>query len=350
LPGCLYVIDEVHNYFGAREWQATGSDCTWFLSQHRKMGCDVVLVTQHPDQTDKALRRLAQEYMTVRNLSREPIFGFRIANFFRYIRSLNSPTSPNPGAFDSGFIRLKPEVYGKLYDTMAGVGIAGRVSPTVEKRGIHWAWLLAPVVGVLIFFTWLYTHLDTVSAAMHNSFNRAFFHFGTQAMNHSFVPGLPHVSYAADNVSRQVDTAKVVQEDRGEAVPVDANASATNSVPLVYCTGYCAIPGCVMVFLSDGRIADQKNGDVQYIRAEKVGVFGSSFPVYTTAQIEHLNPSITSIVGTSSGLPVSQTQFSSVSSESPPIILPNRDYRANLHDIKTASFQKFDSMSSAMHN
>jgi hypothetical protein len=346
-PGCLYVIDEVHNYFGAREWQATGSDCTWFLSQHRKMGCDVVLVTQHPDQTDKALRRLAQEYMTVRNLSREPIFGFRIANFFRYIRSLNSPTSPNPGAFDSGFIRLKPEVYGKLYDTMAGVGIAGRVSPTFEKRGIHWAWLLAPVVGVLIFFTWLYTHLGTVSAAMHNGFNRAFFHFGTQAMNHSFVPGLPPVSHPAGDGPRQVDPAKAFHENRNESGPVEGVASVTNYVAPVYCTGYCAVPGCVMVFLSDGRIARSDWGDVQYIRAEKVGVFGSSFLVYTTAQIERSNPSMTSAGATPSGLPANPAPLSSVSSESPPIILPNRDYRANLHDLKTASFQKPNSVSDA---
>ncbi len=28
--GCLYVIDEVHVLFGAREWQNTGGDCTFF--------------------------------------------------------------------------------------------------------------------------------------------------------------------------------------------------------------------------------------------------------------------------------------------------------------------------------
>ena len=42
------------------------------------MKCDVCMVTQHVDQCDKALRRLAQEYMTVRNLSREPVMGFRL--------------------------------------------------------------------------------------------------------------------------------------------------------------------------------------------------------------------------------------------------------------------------------
>ena len=35
-------------------------DATFFLSQHRKLNCDVILITQHPEQCDKALRRLAQ--------------------------------------------------------------------------------------------------------------------------------------------------------------------------------------------------------------------------------------------------------------------------------------------------
>jgi len=151
--GTLYVIDEVHIHFGAREWQQTGTDCTWFLTQHRKLGCDVVFITQHPEQTDKALRRLAQEYMTVRNLSREPVLGFRAGNLFRYIRSLNSPHTPNAAPFETGFVRLKPEEYGRLYDTTAGVGIAGRVAPRSERRGRSLWWLMVPVI-LIIAFMW----------------------------------------------------------------------------------------------------------------------------------------------------------------------------------------------------
>jgi len=149
-PGTLYVIDEVHVFFGSREWQQTGTDCTWFLTQHRKLGCDVVLVTQHVDQVDKALRRLAQEYMVVRNLSREPLLGFRIGSYFRFLRFLNSPNSPNSMPFESGFKPLDVETYGKLYDTTAGVGIAGRIAPKVEKRGRSLWWLTVPVLGLVL--------------------------------------------------------------------------------------------------------------------------------------------------------------------------------------------------------
>lgn len=147
--GCLYVIDEVHVHFGAREWQHTGADCTFFLSQHRKLRCDVILITQHPDQVDKALRRLAQDYVMMRNLSREPIMGFRIGNLFRWSQSMNSPTSANPRVFDGGFIKLDVTRYGKLYDTMAGVGIQGRVSPKIEARGRSLWWLLPPAVLIV---------------------------------------------------------------------------------------------------------------------------------------------------------------------------------------------------------
>lgn len=281
LPGTLYVIDEVHVYFGAREWQSTGPDCTYFLSQHRKMACDVILVTQHPEQTDKALRRLAQEYMTVRNLSREPVFGFRIANFFRTIRSLNSPTSPNPGTFETGFVKLRPEEFGRLYDTMAGVGIAGRLTPQNEQRGIHWGWLLVPCFAVLAFFTWTFTHLHTVSDFMSSTFKHMFFRVATSAMQH------PVIKVKSANESE-------VAHAGGMAQPVQARPLARSSemaspgVPAtnsVYCCGYCILDGNSIVFLSDGRIAWGKDGEVQQIRKLGVECFGQYFAVHTTAQI-----------------------------------------------------------------
>ena len=133
-PGTFYVIDEVHIFFPSRAWQRTGEDCTYFLSQHGKMKCDVCMVTQHVDQCDKALRRLAQEYMTVRNLSREPIMGFRLGSLFRFNRMLNSPTSSNPYVFESGFKTMNFEKFGSMYDTSAGVGITSSMVPRRARR------------------------------------------------------------------------------------------------------------------------------------------------------------------------------------------------------------------------
>ncbi|MGH7943077.1 MAG: zonular occludens toxin domain-containing protein, partial [Limisphaerales bacterium] len=329
--GCLYIIDEVHVYFGAREWQATGSDCTYFLSQHRKIGCDVVLVTQHPEQTDKALRRLAQEYMVVRNLSREPIFGFRIANFFRTIRMLNSPSSPNPAPFDSGFVKLRPEVYGKLYDTNAGVGIAGRLNPSNEQRGIHWYWLGAPVAAIVLFFLWLFTHLHFVQREI----SSRFFHMAASgfrsAMNHPLLQ-VSHPGFAITRPAAPEPPA-----------PVAAAVSSNELAGLVvYCSGYAVLDKVVMVFLSDGRIARSDWGDVQFVGSQKVEVFGRAFPLYTTAQIERSHPEMNFTAGPEpSGLAARGVELSSGSTPgpTPPIILPLHDYRQNLHNVKPVGFQ-----------
>ena len=145
--GTLYVIDELHNYFGARNWQATGTDCTFYLSQHRKMGDDVLLISQHPDQVDKALRRLCQDFTVLVNLGKTKLFGFTFPGFGR------RNTFANQGdrqPIESGTYRMNIGEYGKLYDTNAGAGgIVGRTD-LKEKGGGGMSPLLIPVFVVAI--------------------------------------------------------------------------------------------------------------------------------------------------------------------------------------------------------
>jgi hypothetical protein len=293
--GCLYVIDEVHVYFGARDWQATGNDATFFLSQHRKLNCDVVMITQHPEQTDKALRRLAQEYMSVRNLLREPILGFNLGTLFgafRYVRTLNSPQSPNPAAFESGFVSLDVKEIGKLYDTTAGVGIAGRVAPpAVQKRGRHVAWLLVPIAIVIALGVYGFKHVDSINQWLSHTMAHMFFHgMAAMAPSGAVVGNVPNVpGNVTLSPSRMFGGGSVLPVPLQTAVP--ALPMATNdSLGSVYCSGFCVFGTNSMVFLSDGRTAYSSLGDVQLIRAERVKVFGEWYPVYTTSQIEKINP------------------------------------------------------------
>jgi hypothetical protein len=290
--GTLYVIDEVHIPFGARDWQATGSDATYFLSQHRKLQCDVILITQHPEQCDKALRRLAQEYMSVRNLDREPFLGFNLGSLFgafRYTRTLNSPQSPNPYPFESGFVSLNVEEYGKLYDTMAGVGIAGRVAvPKHVKRGRHVAWLLVPIIGTvcLAFYGW--RHISEINSFLAHSLEHMFFHGAKAVATEVHLP-VAQPALAERNMGpfqRMVSTQSPVPAV-GTSITTDASPSNTNDI---YCSGFCVLGTNVMVFLSDGRTAYSSFGDVEAIRAEKVKVFGEWYPVYSTSQIEKIRP------------------------------------------------------------
>jgi hypothetical protein len=352
--GCLYVIDEVHVYFGARDWQATGGDATFFLSQHRKLNCDVVMITQHPEQTDKALRRLAQEYMSVRNLLREPILGFNLGTLFgafRYVRTLNSPQSPNPAAFESGFVSLNPEEIGKLYDTTAGVGIAGRVAPpSGPKRGRHVAWLLLPIGVVVALGIYGFKHIDTINKWLAHSMAHLFFHASDAVMppvsvarpsppnNPSPVPG----GNFTLNPSKMFGGGTPAVQQSSPSGSLAVVSSTNDSESEVYCTGFCALGKKVMVFLSDGRTAYSDYDEVQMIGSEKVKVFGSWFPVWSTAQIVKQHPEM--IYHAMPAFDVEQVQpqqsYSVPVIPSPVIVNPNRDYRENLHSIKSADFSQ----------
>jgi Zonular occludens toxin (Zot) len=332
--GCLYVIDEVHVYFGARDWQATGNDATFFLSQHRKLNCDVVMITQHPEQTDKALRRLAQEYMSVRNLLREPILGFNLGTLFgafRYVRTLNSPQSPNPAPFESGFVSLDLKEIGKLYDTTAGVGIAGRVAPpAVQKRGRHVAWLLIPIAIVVALGVYGFKHIDTINKWLAHTMAHVLFH-STEATP-SLVAVVPNGPSVPGNLT--LSPSRIFGGGSPSLSPVPNNV-ASNSV---YCTGYVVLPHDTMVFLSDGRTAESRYGEVQIIRHDRVTVLHTTFPVYSTAQIMALHPEMIDQPAQNS-LPMPAASVAA----SPPqpsgvAVLPLHDYRENLHGIKTADF------------
>ena len=265
--GCLYVIDEVHVYFGARDWQATGSDATFFLSQHRKLQCDVILITQHPEQTDKALRRLAQEYMSMRNLAREPVLGFRLGNFFRYVRTLNSPQSPNPAVFETGFVSLKPEEIGKLYDTTAGVGIAGRVTPRSEKRGRSVWWLVPIVLSFIIAFVLFVENFHRLSDAF-NFFLRKAFVRGQASMTSAL-----HLSVSPPSLNTG-HSVKLAPASNVSEVFTQTSSLDTNSL---FCTGWIYFDRNIQVFMSDGSTFDSRSGDVTVATRRYVVVGGKRY-------------------------------------------------------------------------
>lgn len=47
----------------------------------------------------------------------------------------------------------------------------------------------------------------------------------------------------------------------------------------VYCTGFSAVPPNVLVFLSDGRVAESRDGEVQNVSKRQVVCFGQQFEV-----------------------------------------------------------------------
>jgi len=246
--GVLYVLDEVHIPFNSRRWQDTGPKVIYYLSQHRKLGDDVVLISQAIQNVDKQMRSMAQDFTYVRNLSKEQHGLFRLPAVFVRRVFLELPTGPNVKAIQTGTFKLDVSGVGRCYDTAAGVGIVGRAGADThhKSKGLHWAWYLgclAAIIFGLVRYTPGFVEWITTGGR-----NRAL------ASSHS-----KPVS------SEQVRSVSGTNFDSSPAhaasLPQRINV-ATNDVEM---TGYALLNGSYRVFLSDGTSATSGDGHLQFI-------------------------------------------------------------------------------------
>jgi len=150
--GVRYIVDEAHLWWSSRDWQQFGKDTLAYLSQHRKLGDSVVLITQSCGALDKAIRRLCGEYCLVRNLEREPLAGVRVPRV-RVVWGLVEPENPawSSYVYRTEWVRLNPEVFAR-YDSFAGVGVVQGVvggDNSDAGRGQWWfSWGTLRIVGL----------------------------------------------------------------------------------------------------------------------------------------------------------------------------------------------------------
>lgn len=149
LGGVLYVIDEAHLFFAARDWAKTGRHAAWYLTQHRKLGDDVVCVTQAIEQVEVAFRRLAEDYTYVANLSKRQLFGFQLPARFvtgTYLKPFTGGV--NDRAMAKTVFSLDASGLAACYDTAAGFGVVGRAADIGSRRR-GWPWQVG--VGAILF-------------------------------------------------------------------------------------------------------------------------------------------------------------------------------------------------------
>jgi zona occludens toxin len=66
--GCLVVIDEVQNFFSARDFMSKNNkDLVSYMTEHRHLYHDILFITQHQDNVDTAVRRMVEISYLVRN-------------------------------------------------------------------------------------------------------------------------------------------------------------------------------------------------------------------------------------------------------------------------------------------
>lgn len=140
--GILYVLDEAHIAFSSRAWQQTGQAVLYYLSQHRKLSDDVIVITQSANLIDRQFRSVCQDFTTIRNHSKEKFGFFRAPSVFTRRTYLHPPTgAPGDRAIETKHFTLDVRGTATVYDTASGIGIHGANADKGQRAsGLPW-WL-----------------------------------------------------------------------------------------------------------------------------------------------------------------------------------------------------------------
>jgi len=146
LEGRLFILDEAHIAFNSRKWQTTGDDVLFYLSQHRKLGDDVICITQSAGNLDKQFRSVAQDFVRCRNHSTKRAGFFRGGNKF----SANYFETEAMRGEPARSITYKIDWMANCYDTARGVGIQGSKADKGKKRKGIPIWIGALVAVLFV--------------------------------------------------------------------------------------------------------------------------------------------------------------------------------------------------------
>lgn len=156
--GVCYMLDEAHIAFNARDWANIGKAALFYLSQHRKLGDIVWVITQAPGNLDKQFRSVAEDFTVLRNEYTAKYGIFRGRGRFVRKTYLAEP-SANAEPFESAAFTLDKEGIASCYDTAKGIGVHGNKADIGRRaKGIP-IWVVIPAGLVLalacVFVPWL---------------------------------------------------------------------------------------------------------------------------------------------------------------------------------------------------
>ncbi len=277
--GCFYVIDEVHLYFAARDWQAIGNKVEHYMSQLRKCNDDLFLITQHPEKVDKNFRRNSTQWLYLKNMSRTRLWGgVMLKGRFRYNIYPDMPQRGDKPE-QSGWMQLADKEYHKCYDTMAGVGLMGKMHPESSRvKGYHWSLWVVLIVACGFGAFWVPRIVmgavgRTIGASVVGMQRGITSKISGQGVN-GVVPGSsaskpsPNVAVVAPAVSLPAEVHSVTNKHAEWA-------------ERVWMTGFMKTPQGYYVALSDGRILSSQDPRMERLTEEGVLYDG----VYYTRQL-----------------------------------------------------------------
>lgn len=152
-PGVVYLLDEVQLFYNVRRFALVPREFGYYLSQHRKLGDDVVAITQQPANLDRMFQSYAEQYISLHNMAKRKMGPFRFPAYFE-ARAYSFRPTGSPGDFAEATIayRLDKEL-ANCYLTQQGIGVAGEHADKGERaKGISMLWLLLLFPLIFAFF------------------------------------------------------------------------------------------------------------------------------------------------------------------------------------------------------
>jgi hypothetical protein len=243
--GVLFILDELHLFFNARDWMQTGRDCLHYLSQHRKMGDTVLGITQAIQNVDKQFRSVAQDFTVVRNEYTAKYWIFRGRGRFVWKSYLSEPSgSGNQVPFEQGTFTLDVTGVASCYDTAQGVGVQGTVADKgARAKGIPVMWVFPMMIGV---------------ASLCGIVPWALGKGAQKYVGGSVQPKVQKVGEGSPVVQAQ-------QDPENRRAPGERNFRPLYDRELPTVSGIVAHNGRVNVLLSDGRILTEEDGSLKFI-------------------------------------------------------------------------------------
>jgi hypothetical protein len=260
--GVVYVLDEVQNAYNNRTWQRVGLQCTYYMSQHRKLGDDVFALTQSEANVDKQFKSFAQEHIYLRNTAKERFGLFAGPKRFWWGGYCSPRNNSNTqSAMYTGNFKLEPDGIDRCFDTAKGVGVAGRLADTQESaRGFPWWWAIPAAIAVIALASFL--------------MSGTFIGWFTGGKKASAKTVSQPVSRPANlGPSRPVQTLLPDQ-------PVFAPARKHEPLPeseKVWLTAVTKIGSHVKIYLSDGRSYSEDSPALQFVSDGSVVVGGTVY-------------------------------------------------------------------------
>ena len=252
--GTLFVIDEVHLYFGARDWQVVGSSVEHYMSQLRKLNDDLYLITQHPGKVDKNFRRNSTEWIYLQNMGKVRLFGG--VSFKDKFRAHTFPFEPmkNDKPVATISLNLLDRRYCDTYDTMAGVGLAGKLAPEkARSRGGHWSrWVAIGVVVLAVAVVFPPLMMSMIGRGIHGSLKAI-----NGGVSGAFVGALRHPD---GNVQLPVNPPPVTGTTN-----VYRSSEARRDVECtnIFLMGESTVAGKTVFYLSDGTKISERDAGFQ---------------------------------------------------------------------------------------